>query len=135
MPRKTAAALELIATHPQPTRVRPPATLSQAERTAFLDIVNNCAPTHFQPSDLPLLCRYAEACVLAQRAAKELRDKTVINGKASPWLVVQEKSLRAIVALSMRLRLSPQGRRPNNPPPKLVAPASSYEAMDDDDDE
>ncbi|MGY8677105.1 hypothetical protein Q2941_04730 [Bradyrhizobium sp. UFLA05-153] len=116
--------------------MKPPSNLSPAERAAFLDIVNNTAPTHFQMSDLPLLCRYAEAIVLAERAAKELRGNAVVNGKASPWLVVQEKSLRAIVALSMRLRLSPQGRRPNNPPPKLTTPASYYDTfVDDEDDE
>ncbi len=34
----------------------------------------------------------------------------MIDGKASPWLMVQEKSVRALTALSMRLRLSPQSR-------------------------
>ena len=34
----------------------------------------------------------------------------VINGKPSPWITVQEKAVRAMVALSMRLRLSPQSR-------------------------
>jgi phage terminase small subunit len=133
MPRKTAAALQLIGTQSQPTRVKPPSTLSQVERTAFLEVVNNSAPQHFQPSDVLLLSRYAESIVLAERAAKELRGEAVVNGKVSPWLVVHEKALRAIVALSMRLRLSPQGRRPNNPLPKLITPASAYETIDDDD--
>jgi hypothetical protein len=34
----------------------------------------------------------------------------VINGKASPWITIQEKAVRAMVALTMRLRLSPQSR-------------------------
>jgi hypothetical protein len=32
------------------------------------------------------------------------------SSMASPWLVVLEKCQRAVVALSMRLRLSPQSR-------------------------
>ena len=63
---------------------------------------------HFRPSDAPLLCRFVEADALAERAAKELRKNPVADGKASPWLMVQEKSVRALTALAMRLRLSPQ---------------------------
>jgi hypothetical protein len=33
------------------------------------------------------------------------------DGKASAWLVVLEKCQRALIGLSMRLRLSPQARR------------------------
>jgi hypothetical protein len=57
-----------------------------------------------------LLCRYVESDALAERAAKELRKNPVVDGKASAWLAVQEKSVRALVSLSMRLRLSPQSR-------------------------
>jgi hypothetical protein len=55
-----------------------------------------------------LLCRYVEASILAERAAEQLREAPVVDGKPSPWLVVQEKSVRTLTALSMRLRLSPQ---------------------------
>jgi hypothetical protein len=34
----------------------------------------------------------------------------VIEGKPSPWIYVQEKAIRTLTALSMRLRLSPQSR-------------------------
>jgi phage terminase small subunit len=133
MPRKTTGALQLIATQSRPTRVKPPSTLSQGERAAFLEIVTHTAPQHFQASDVALIARYAEALTLAERAAKELRgEAAVLNGKPNPWLHVQEKALRAIVALSMRLQLSPQSRRPHSSAPKLVAPASAYEIMDDD---
>ena len=52
----------------------------------------------------------------------------MVDGKPSPWLTVQEKAVRALVALSLRLRLSPQARQPNNP--KRVRAVSAYEAMD-----
>jgi phage terminase small subunit len=76
----------------------------------FKQIIANCAHDHFRQSDLPLLARYCEASILAERAAQELRDAPVVGGKPSPWLPVREKATREMVALSMRLRLSPQAR-------------------------
>jgi hypothetical protein len=130
MPRKSVASLSVVSPTGLPNRLRPPANLSAAERTAFQDIVGACEPNHFRSSDTALLCRYAEACVLAERAAQELRKGAVTAGKVSPWLVVQEKCVRSIVALSMRLRLSPQARAPNNSghKPKVL---SVYDRMRD----
>ena len=108
--RKSAAALSVIPVDGKPDRLLPPVSLSDAERTVFVDLVAACDPTHFRPSDLPLLVRYCEAVVLAERAALELRLGAVVDGKPSPWITIQEKAVRAIVALSMRLRLSPQSR-------------------------
>ena len=53
--------------------VEPPDHLSADEQQRFVDIVANCAATHFRPSDTTLLCRFVEADALAERAAKELR--------------------------------------------------------------
>jgi phage terminase small subunit len=110
MPRKSAAALSVMAVDGKPKRLQPPEFLSDSERKLFVDLVASCDATHFRPSDLPLLCRYCEAAVLAERAAQELRLSTIADGKLSPWITVQEKAVRAMVALSMRLRLSPQSR-------------------------
>jgi terminase small subunit-like protein len=85
--------------------------LSQAETAIFIAVVKSCDPTHFRHSDLALLCRFCELTALADHAARELRDNgAVIAGKASAWIVVQEKCVRGLVALSARLRLSPQSR-------------------------
>jgi hypothetical protein len=49
--------------------------------------------------------------VLARLAHEHLRTEgAVIGGRLSPWVTVGEKADRAIVALSMRLRISPQAR-------------------------
>jgi phage terminase small subunit len=103
--------MSVIAVDGTASRLDPPASLPEAERGIFVDLVNACEPKHFRPSDLPLLLRYCEASVLAEHAARELRQTgAVVNGKPSPWIAVQEKAVRAMVALSMRLRLSPQSR-------------------------
>ncbi len=62
--------------------------------------------------------------VLNEQAARELqRGGAVVDGKPSPWIVVQEKCIRALVSLSMRLRLSPQSRLD----PKTVAPQQQFQ--------
>jgi hypothetical protein len=51
------------------------------------------------------------AAHLADQAAKALtKEGAVVAGKANAWLVVQEKSVRSLVALAARLRISPQQR-------------------------
>jgi hypothetical protein len=118
MPRKSAESLKVIDLQGRLPLLRPPPSLSPAERTIFIDIVASNDPKHFRLSDQPLLARYVETCVLSEVAAKELRRGAVVDGKPSPWLIVQEKCVRAMAALSMRLRLSPQARKVNASAPQ-----------------
>ena len=109
--RTSAAELAMPLVDVRQHRLAPPDCLGDDERRRFIELVGACDPSQFRTSDLPLLCRYVEADALAERAAAELQASgPVVDGKASPWLVVQEKAVRAMVALSMRLRLSPQSR-------------------------
>src|SRR5450432_1148237 len=108
--RISAAALSVIDVDSQSTRFVPPASQSEPERELFSSIVGGCDAEHFRQTDLPLLSRYCEAAVLAEQAAFELRNGAVVDGKPSPWIVIQETCVRAMVSLSMRLRLSPQSR-------------------------
>jgi phage terminase small subunit len=111
MPKRSAAALSMVRVDGKPARLRAPPHLPEEEAEVFRQLVAACDPDHFVRSDLPLLCAYAEATVMSRQAAHELREGgAVIGGRTNPWLVVQEKSVRAQVALSMRLRLAPQSR-------------------------
>jgi hypothetical protein len=60
---------------------------------------------------------------LADRSAAELQH----DDAAPVWLARWEKATRVMVALSMRLRLSPQSLAPNNP--TRSRPMSVYEKM------
>jgi hypothetical protein len=72
---------------------------------------------------------------LAGRAAAALeREGAVIGGRPNPWLVVAEKCDRALVALSMRLRISPQARLRRETTAPKGPPASVYTPMQDMDD-
>ena len=104
--------------HPRrANKLRPPANLPEPERELFASLVAACSPQHFKLSDMPLLCRYCEASTLAGQAADHLRaEGPVIAGRVNPWLTVREKEIRAMTALSMRLRLSPQSRNPTHQP-------------------
>jgi len=127
MPRRSTAELAVIRPNSPAPRLTPPADLPAPERALFAAIVGSTSPSHFAVSDRPLLVRYCEAAVLADKAAERLRvDGAVVKGRTSAWLVVQEKAVRAMIALSMRLRISPQARAPRNV--KSRAP-SYYEAL------
>jgi hypothetical protein len=127
MPRKSAAS-QVIPLDTRAVRLRPPANLPRPERDLFAALVASCAPSHFQPSDEVLLVEYCTAAVLNERASAELRDSPVVDGKVSPWLLIFEKTSRAVIALALRLRLSPQARAPNTPTRREAAP-SAYDVM------
>jgi phage terminase small subunit len=91
--------------------LRPPPDLTEAEKQVFTSIVAAVDQTHFQPSDLPLIASYATAIVAEREAVEHLRrEGWVVAGRPSPWLSVKKESHREVIALSLRLRLSPQGR-------------------------
>lgn len=93
------------------SRIKPPPHLSAAARAVFDALVTAVAPDHFTAADVPLLAEYATAAATAQLAASKLdAEGYVVGGRANPWLVVQEKAQRALVALSARLRVCPQSR-------------------------
>jgi hypothetical protein len=141
MPRKSAASLAVLTPRRSRARLAPSADAPADVIAVFREILSATPADHFVPGDAPLVQAYAEAIVLARRAAVELdRDGPVIGGRASPWIVVQEKAHRAIAALSMRLRLSPQhradsrsaGRKADGPPASVYA---LMREMDDAEDE
>jgi hypothetical protein len=108
-------------------RLSPPDSLGDAEKRAFLDLVTAVDARQFRASDLALLCRWAELTVLAERAAFELGQPngTVSpDGKLSPWFTVHASCTKALNALALRLRVSPQSRAPRRP--KTVIGVTSY---------
>jgi phage terminase small subunit len=103
----------------------------------FRDILLSAPAGQFKSSDAPLIEAYAQAVSLSRQAAQEIAvHGAVVGGRPSPWIHCQEKAHRSCVALSQRLRLSPQhrddsraaGRRAVGPQP------SAYEVMGEVDD-
>src|SRR6266567_4473922 len=122
--RRTGAHPPLRSAPPAPTA---PLDLSDRERAIFVDLVSSVDSAHFLPSDVPLIVAYASAVAQHERAVEALHEQgdVITSGKgeprANPWLVVQEKAQRAMVALALRLRLSPQARREKAQLPRRVS--------------
>jgi hypothetical protein len=140
MPRKAASELAVVHLASKQPRVRlaPSSTAPDEVRQLFAEIVRSVPAEHFKPSDAPLIQEYAGAVALARQAAVALAaEGPVVGGRANPWLIVQEKSVRAMAALSARLRLSPQHRADSRSAGrKADGPGRSvYEVMRDVDDE
>ena len=116
-------------------RLRPPASLSEPQKRAFLDLVVSCPATQFEPQDVPLLVRWCELCVMAKAANVELQASGLLapDGKPSPWLRVHLECTRAISNLALRLRLGPQSRALKAPKRK-AAPLSVFDVMQLEDD-
>jgi phage terminase small subunit len=85
--------------------------LSPAEKEAFLDLVGSLDPKHFEPSDLPLVTSYATSITQEREAVRRLNaEGYIVSGRPSPWITIAEKAHKQMLMLSLRLRLSPQGR-------------------------
>jgi hypothetical protein len=104
--RKGKAQLGLVSVDGRPPRLEPPPELGEIEREIFISLVSSVNTGHFQLSDRPLVVAYGRAIGFEQRAAQEL----AADPTSTRWLAVWEKAQRAMVALALRLRLSPQSR-------------------------
>jgi hypothetical protein len=127
MPRQPASLAAFPNVTGAPPRLSPPSDLGPDERVVFLDIIAASKPDAFKASDSPLLSAFCRAILLERRSAA-----TLAGGYDKEALAAWNAAVKAVVALSMRLRLSPQSRAPNNPTnraSKPERPLSVYEMM------
>jgi hypothetical protein len=112
--------------------LKPPEDLDQIERIEFANLIAGAPPSHFLPSDVPLIAAYAKAIVAERVAAGELAAAPVVSSpsgdRPSPWLAVWQAKVRALTTLARMLSLSPGGRVPtkSNEP---ALPVSYFERM------
>jgi len=112
--------------------LRPPDSLSDAARRAFIDLVASVPASHFKPGDVSLLCRYAEVAALAERAAFELEQPNgtvTVDGKVSAWFSVHATATKSLSGLALRLRLGPHSRALKASKKEAGPPMSAYERM------
>jgi hypothetical protein len=133
MPRKSIYDRMYPLSSTPSERLRVPGGLTKIEREIFATIVDANPPEHFRVSDSPLPVNFVRACAEADEAATHLREEgRIIDGKVSPWRAVLTCAEKSMVALSHRLRLSPQGRSPtvSGHPGKPSPTLSYYDLMD-----
>jgi phage terminase small subunit len=114
-------------------RLSPPACLGEHERLAFVDLVASTPLGQFEASDLPLICRWCEASVMAEKAATELREHGMVvmtkeGSKPSPWFAIHQQACKTLKDLALRLKLSPQSRH-HKAPKSLPSGLSGYERL------
>jgi hypothetical protein len=124
----------------EPGRLAPPASLGEAEKRAFVDLVMSCPSGQFLSCDLPLLCAWAETVALRERMATRMAVEGELDekGKPSGAFTIHKEATKTLNALALRLRVSPQSRA-QKAPRREVRPVSYYERMElegvlDDDD-
>jgi phage terminase small subunit len=128
MPRKSAEALRLVP--PSAPCLSPRADMDHEVKAVFKQIIASVPIEHFKPSDYPLIESYAKAIVLSQRAYAAIEEEGfIVRGKPSPAVSVWEKASKAEVALSARLRLSPQHRYQSTSSKLKGPPQSAYDIL------
>ena len=112
-------------------RLRPPDSLPDDARRAFIDLVGSLPAGHFKLSDLSVVCRYCELVALAERAAFELSREGVVlpDGKLSAWFTVHSTTTRQLGVLAGRLRIGPSSRQ-RQQGKKTVPEMSFYDRME-----
>jgi hypothetical protein len=120
--RRSAAAI-LIEPHinGEPSRLTAPRSLTNGERSAFIELVDACSAEHFRESDKPLLIAYVQAQVMAMKAVHDQK-------KVAVW----EKAVRVQAMLATRLRLSPQSRADRKTIARQQLPHEGPEPWEDD---
>ena len=128
--RKPFETTDVVPFGAENERLRPPPSLAEPAKRAFLDLVTTTDPRQFRASDLPLLCRWAELTVMAEQAAGELQAGGMVtaDGRVSPWFTIHQHATKGLTGLALRLRLGPQSRTPKAPKTKPGA-VSYYDRM------
>ena len=118
-------------------RLQPPPHLGHAATRIFRSLVASVPAAQFKPSDLSLVCRWAEWTAVADRAAAEIATGELVDehGRPSPWIAIAERASKQLVALSLRLRLGPQSRASKAPKTEAPGQQSYYERMAAEDNE
>jgi hypothetical protein len=122
MPRRSSTALQFPPVDGRPSRLRIPDDLPASLVKIIEQLIASHEPEHFRDGDEFLLTQFAQSVVLANEAYAQLQEQGPVAG--AKWLITWEKSTRATIALSGRLRLAPQmraesrsaGRQPPKPP-------------------
>ena len=109
-------------------RLSAPASLGPAEKQAFLALVTQAPAQQFAPVDLPLIVRWCELTVMAEKAMKHLAaEGEVVDGKQNPWFAVHQQATKGLTNLALRLRIGPQCRA-QRVPKRTVAPMRKVSA-------
>jgi phage terminase small subunit len=129
--RKPYSTVDIFPFDQPVERLKPPDHLGPAATRIFRDLVVRVPAEQFKPSDLSLVCRWAEWTAVADRAAAEMATNDLVtpDGRPSPWIAIAERASKQLIALSLRLRLGPQSRMDKSPKTQAAKDLSYYDRM------
>lgn len=111
MPRKSAAALGVVAINSKQRRLKPPDDMAAPVKQIWAGIVDSLPGDRFHRSDVPLLTLYCRALYQASQAFDSLEKHKATNGDdLNPWLRVGDIAVKQAATLATKLRLCPQAR-------------------------
>ena len=99
----------------------PPPDLGPVMREAWLKVVASVPPGHFQPADEPLLRRFANASVNAERFERAIEAELDAD-KIKTLVEAHAATTRTLISIGSKLRLWGHRR-------KALAPLSPLERM------
>jgi hypothetical protein len=109
--------------------LRPPDHLPDRARAHFVNLVGACAVAHFKPSDLELLCAWAETCVAREEAAFHMTQPGGLvdaEGRKSVWVIVHSAACKTLADLAKALRVGPM-QRTRKAPKREPGPMGAFE--------
>lgn len=113
MPRASTASKSIVQVLPDANkrRLRAPDDLQPEARRVWSEVVDTLPPDRFHASERPLLALYCRSMVTAERALTAIdRDGPLIGDKINPALRLFDTSVRQVVSLATKLRVTPQSR-------------------------
>ena len=132
MPRRSEASLTIAHIGPGARRLEPPPrTLRRLKPQSSGRWSPASRTIIFPPRTAIRSPPIAGRSRLSAGRAKSLRPRASLGSQASPWLAVYATAVRALSTLTVRLRLGPKARHPNNTRrlSKSVSPPSYYDTM------
>ena len=108
MPRRSATTSPLHESTAEKPRLKPPATLDDAERELFSKIVAACNPEHFTVSDTPLIISFVQATLMARDAIQ-----TASGDKEALLRWERAVKLQAVFSIETALMPAIAGRSQN----------------------
>lgn len=110
MPRKSAAALAVVAARIEPAKPKPPPDLAPAEKRVWRAVVAALPGGTFASIDVLALAAYARAEALSQALAAAARDADAGTAEGRAIVATAALQARTALALARCLRLTRQAR-------------------------
>ena len=115
MPRKSAAALSVVALQPGEKRLTPPKSLTARQKAHFNALVSTKPAGFFHPCDEALIVQLSRHLARSDEVEMQFRTEGLTVETFDQLSRLADRESKQITSLMTRLRLTPQARyRPDS---------------------